>query len=54
MLTMGGGSSSLQQGGTTPIYQDGSTQGHWHDASYNVGSSSSTGAQSCVRCQRGP
>lgn len=41
-MTIGGGVEGGQQGGTTPIYQNGAPQGHWQDVSYNVGGSSST------------
>lgn len=41
-MTIGGGVEGGQQGGTTPIYQNGAPHGDWQDVSYNVAGSSST------------
>lgn len=38
-----GGAGSASQGGTQPIYQNGTVQAGWQDVSYNVGGASSVG-----------
>lgn len=41
------GTLGSQQGGATPIYQDGSVQSGWSDDSYNVQGSQSLSKQTC-------